>query len=33
MYWEIDGNEWITKDFAGKRKINPNEPVLSCKLL
>ena len=27
MYWEKDGEEWITKDFAGRRKINPNEPV------
>ena len=27
MYWEKDGEEWITRDFAGKRKINPNEPV------
>ena len=27
MYWEKDGDEWITRDFAGKRKINPNEPV------
>jgi ergothioneine biosynthesis protein EgtB len=27
MYWEKENGEWITKDFAGKRKINPNEPV------
>jgi len=27
MYWEKDGDEWITRDFEGKRKINPNEPV------
>ena len=27
MYWEKDGDEWITRDFAGKRKINLNEPV------
>ena len=27
MYWEKDGDDWITRDFAGKRKINPNEPV------
>ena len=27
MYWEKDGTKWITKDFAGKREINPNEPV------
>ena len=27
MYWEkIDGH-WMTRDFAGKRKINPREPV------
>ena len=27
MYWEKEENEWITRDFEGKRKINPNEPV------
>ena len=27
MYWEKDREDWITRDFAGKRKINPNEPV------
>ena len=27
MYWEKDGDDWISRDFAGKRKINPNEPV------
>ncbi|MDC0168069.1 ergothioneine biosynthesis protein EgtB [Candidatus Nitrosopelagicus sp.] len=27
MYWEKDRDDWITRDFAGKRKINPNEPV------
>ena len=27
MYWEKDGEMWITRDFAGKRRINPNEPV------
>ena len=27
MYWEKDGEERITRDFAGKRRINPNEPV------
>ena len=27
MYWEkIDGN-WMTRDFLGLRKLNPNEPV------
>jgi ergothioneine biosynthesis protein EgtB len=27
MYWERDGGEWFTRDFLGKHKINPNEPV------
>ena len=27
MYWEKNGDHWITRDFAGRRKINPNEPV------
>ena len=27
MYWEKENGEWITKDFVGKRKINPDEPV------
>ena len=27
MYWEKEGDGWITRDFAGKRKINPDEPV------
>ena len=27
MYWEKDVDGWITRDFVGKRKINPNEPV------
>ena len=27
MYWEKEGDDWITRDFAGKRKINPDEPV------
>ena len=27
MYWEKEEEEWITRDFAGKRKINPDEPV------
>jgi len=27
MYWEKENQDWITRDFAGKRKINPNEPV------
>jgi ergothioneine biosynthesis protein EgtB len=27
MYWENEHGEWLTRDFLGKRKINPNEPV------
>ena len=27
MYWEKDEDQWITRDFVGKRKINQNEPV------
>ena len=27
MYWEKEDDEWVTRDFAGKRKINPDEPV------
>jgi len=27
MYWEKENDVWITKDFTGKRKINPDEPV------
>ena len=27
MYWEKENDEWITKDFTGKRKVNPDEPV------
>ena len=27
MYWEKIHGEWITHDFLGSRKINPNEPV------
>ena len=27
MYWEKVDNVWMTNDFLGKRKINPNEPV------
>ncbi len=27
MYWEKDGDKWITRDFLGRRKINPHEPV------
>jgi ergothioneine biosynthesis protein EgtB len=27
MYWEREENQWIIRDFIGKRKINPNEPV------
>ena len=27
MYWEKENDEWTVRDFAGKRKINPNEPV------
>jgi ergothioneine biosynthesis protein EgtB len=27
MYWEKEDGEWFTRDFVGKRKINPNEPV------
>ncbi len=31
MYWKKEGGgdgEWYVQDFAGKRKINPNEPVV-----
>jgi ergothioneine biosynthesis protein EgtB len=27
MYWEKSDGEWSVRDFAGIRKINPNEPV------
>ena len=27
MYWEKDDDEWFRRDFLGRRKINPNEPV------
>ena len=27
MYWEKIDGEWFTFDFAGKRKVNPKEPV------
>ena len=27
MYWTKEDGEWFTEDFAGKRKINPIEPV------
>jgi len=27
MYWEKEDDEWFTRDFVGKRKINPDEPV------
>ena len=27
MYWEKEEDVWFTRDFAGKRKINPDEPV------
>ena len=27
MYWENEKGEWFTRDFLGKRKINPSEPV------
>ena len=27
MYWETHDDEWFVRDFLGKRKINPNEPV------
>ena len=27
MYWEKIDDEWHTTDFAGRRKINPKEPV------
>ena len=27
MYWEKIDGQWMTRDFIGKRKINPNEPV------
>ena len=27
MYWENENGEWFTRDFLGKRKINPSEPV------
>lgn len=28
MYWEKEDGVWYTRDFAGRRKINPNEPVV-----
>jgi ergothioneine biosynthesis protein EgtB len=27
MYWEKENERWVTRDFLGKRKINPNQPV------
>ena len=33
MYWEKIDDEWFTFDFAGKRKINPKEPVSSQNFL
>jgi len=27
MYWEKEGDGWFVRDFIGKRKINPDEPV------
>lgn len=27
MYWEKEGGRWKTRNFQGKQKINPNEPV------
>jgi ergothioneine biosynthesis protein EgtB len=27
MYWEKENERWVVRDFLGKRKINPNEPV------
>ena len=27
MYWEKEDGWWMIRDFIGKRKINPNEPV------
>lgn len=27
MYWLYEDERWMTHDFLGKRKINPNEPV------
>ena len=27
MYWEKENDEWFTRDFVGKRKVNANEPV------
>ncbi|ABK77007.1 conserved hypothetical protein [Cenarchaeum symbiosum A] len=27
MYWEKEGDEWYTNGLAGRRKINPKEPV------
>jgi len=27
MYWEKENEEWFTRDFIGRRKIVPNEPV------
>ena len=27
MYWEKENGRWMIRDFLGKRKINPNEPV------
>ena len=27
MYWERIDGQWMTRNFLGKRKINPNEPV------
>ncbi len=27
MYWEKENGRWKIRDFLGKRKINPNQPV------
>ena len=27
MYWEKENGRWMLRNFLGKRKINPNEPV------
>jgi ergothioneine biosynthesis protein EgtB len=28
MYWTKEDGRWYTADFGGKRKVNPNEPVV-----
>lgn len=28
MYWKKEDGQWYTADFGGKRKVNPNEPVV-----